>query len=96
MFHTEIGALFQALQYRKDRDGLKDLVQRDERYRHMDIDTLETMSVVLNLPSIWKERRERGEIAKHPAPPWQHDLFHGGAVIGVFNHRYIRNLSKCS
>lgn len=57
VFRTELGVLFQALQYRKDRAGLKALVQRDERYRHMDIDTLETMSVMLNLSSVWKERR---------------------------------------
>ena len=57
VFHTEVGLLFQTLQYRKDRAGLKALVQRDERYRHMDIDTLETMAVMLNLPSVWKERR---------------------------------------
>ena len=56
LFHTEVGMLFKALQYRKDRAGLRDLVQRDERYRHVDADTLETMSVMLNLPSIWRER----------------------------------------
>ena len=56
MFHTEVGILFQALQYRKDRTGLKNLMKQDERYRHVDEDTLETMSVMLELPSIWNER----------------------------------------
>lgn len=58
VFHTEIGVLFQALQYRRDRAGLRNLVQQDERYRHIDTDTLETMSVMLDLPSIWKEREK--------------------------------------
>lgn len=58
IFHTEIGMLFQALQYRKDRSGLKQLIQQDARYQRMDADTLETMSVMLELPSIWKEREK--------------------------------------
>ena len=58
IFHTEIGMLFQALQYRKDRVGLKQLLQRDPGYQHLDADTVETMSVMLNLPSIWKEREK--------------------------------------
>ena len=58
IFHTEIGMLFQALQYRKDRSGLKQLIQQDARYQRMDAETLETMSVMLELPSIWKEREK--------------------------------------
>ena len=58
IFHTEIGMLFQTLQYRKDRSGLKQLIQQDARYQRMDAETLETMSVMLELPSIWKEREK--------------------------------------
>ena len=58
IFHTEVGMLFQALQYRKDRSGLKQLLQRDPGYRYLDADTVETMSVMLNLPSIWKNREK--------------------------------------
>ena len=58
VFHTEIGVLFQALQYRKDRAGLKNLMEQDERYGRIDADTLETMSVMLELPSIWKKREK--------------------------------------
>ena len=57
-FHTEVGLLFQALQYRKDRAGLKKLMEKDERYRHIDAETLETMSVMLEKPSIWKNREK--------------------------------------
>ena len=31
-------------------------MEQDERYRNIDVDTLETMTVMLDLPSIWKER----------------------------------------
>ena len=58
IFHTEVGLLFKALQYQKDRAGLKKLIERDERYRNIDIETLETMSVMLDLPSIWKKREQ--------------------------------------
>lgn len=57
LFHTEVGLLFQALQYRRDRVGLKKLMEQDERYKYIDVDTLETMTVMLNLPAIWKERK---------------------------------------
>lgn len=58
IFHTEIGLLFQALQYRKDRAGLRNLMEQDERYQHIDSETLETLSVMLEKPSIWKEREK--------------------------------------
>lgn len=58
MFHTEVGLLFQALQYRKDRAGLKKLMERDQRYQHIDAETLETISVMLEKPSIWKNREK--------------------------------------
>ena len=58
LFHTEVGMLFQALQHRKDKSGLKQLIQQDARYQRMDADTLETMSVMLELPSIWEEREK--------------------------------------
>lgn len=58
MFHTEVGLLFQALQYRRDRTGLKELMEQDERYQHIDAETLETISVMLEKPSIWENREE--------------------------------------
>ena len=67
VFHTEVGLLFQALQYREDRAGLKNLMEQDERYRHIDAETLETISVMLEKPSIWKNREkyiEKGQEEK--------------------------------
>ena len=72
MFHTEIGLLFRALQYRKDRTGLKKLMERDERYKYIDADTLETMTVMLDLPSIWKEREKY--LGKHEEKEEEYDM----------------------
>lgn len=58
MFHTEVGLLFQTLQYRRDMVGLKKLMEQDERYQHIDAETLETISVMLEKPSIWENREE--------------------------------------
>ena len=57
-FRTEVGILFRALQFRKDRKGLKQLLQDNMEYRQVDADTLEAMTVLLELPSIWNEREK--------------------------------------
>lgn len=56
MFHTEIKLLFQMLQFQKDKQGLKRLLENNPDYERMDADTLEVVSVTLNAPSIWNER----------------------------------------
>ncbi|MCH5343284.1 MAG: hypothetical protein J1E64_04530 [Acetatifactor sp.] len=56
VFHTEVGVLFQALQYRKDREGLKRLAESDSRYQQLDADTLETLSVMLEWSSVWRQK----------------------------------------
>ncbi|MGN1148881.1 MAG: hypothetical protein ACI4TB_10680, partial [Lachnospiraceae bacterium] len=56
VFHTELRELFTAMRYRNDREGLKKLLKEDEGYRHLDVDTVEAMSVLLNAPKIWEER----------------------------------------
>ena len=58
MFRTEIRQLFQAMKYRKDKDGLRKLMTDNPDYRHMDVDTVEVMSVVLNAPVLWKDREK--------------------------------------
>lgn len=58
MFHTEVRQLFCALQYRKDRAGLRRLLESDSAYRHLDRDTLEAMTVLLKMPAVW-ERKDR-------------------------------------
>lgn len=56
MFHTELRELFTALRYRKDKKGLRKLLQEDEAYRHLEADTVKVMSVMLNAPKIWEDR----------------------------------------
>ena len=58
MFHTEVRQLFCALQYRKDLAGLRRLLESDPAYHHLDRDTLEAMTVLLKMPSVW-ERKDR-------------------------------------
>lgn len=58
LFHTEIGILFQALRYRGDRGALKRLILSNSEYRKVDTDTLEVMAVMLDLPSIFKNREK--------------------------------------
>ena len=58
VFHTELRQLFQILQYRKNRAGLKQILKDDPEYQRMDADTLEVVSVTLNAPGIWKEREK--------------------------------------
>lgn len=58
LFHTEVRILFQALKYRGDKAGLKRLIQNDPEYQRLDMDTLEVMSVMLEIPDIWSHREK--------------------------------------
>lgn len=40
VFHTEVRQLFRALQYRGDKKGLLQLLEKDEEYSHLDMETL--------------------------------------------------------
>lgn len=56
LFHTEVGQLFRALQYRSDRAGLRKLLEANSEYQHLDRDTLEAISVMLKFPTAWEKR----------------------------------------
>ncbi len=56
VFQTEIRQLFQAMKYRKNKKKLQELMKTDPQYQHMDVDTLEVLSVVLNAPELWENR----------------------------------------
>lgn len=58
MYHTELRQLFQAMQFRKDKKGLLHLLETNEEYQHMDLDTLEAMSVLLDVPQVWEDREK--------------------------------------
>lgn len=55
-FHTEVSQLFRALKYRGDHTGLRKLLEENSEYQHLDRDTLEAMSFMLNLPTVWEKR----------------------------------------
>lgn len=57
-FHTELRELFGAMKYRRDKKKLRELFTNDERYRHLSPDTAEALSVVLNIPGIWREQEK--------------------------------------
>jgi len=56
MFHTELKEVFTALKYRRDKAGMQKLLEENEAYRHLDRDSLRTLSVLLKRPDIWEER----------------------------------------
>ena len=56
VFSTEIRLLFTILRYRKDKVGLKRLLEGNAEYRRMDADTLEVVATMLNAPRIWEDR----------------------------------------
>lgn len=56
LFQTEAGLLLQALQFREDRDGLKRLIESNQEYQHLDRDTLEALTFMLKLPTVWKSK----------------------------------------
>lgn len=55
-FHTELRQVFELLQYRKDKKGLLNLIKNHPTYQHMDADTLEVISTLLNIPKLWENR----------------------------------------
>lgn len=57
-FHTEIRQLFHAMQYRGDKKGLLQMVENEEEYSHLDLETLEAVSVLLDIPQIWENREK--------------------------------------
>lgn len=58
VFHTEIKQLFKAARYRKDKRKLRQLLEEDSEYRHMDEDTLEVLSIMLNAPQLWENKEK--------------------------------------
>ena len=56
MFHTQLRSVFELLPLRKDKKRLLEKLTEDEAYSHMDEDSLEFLSVVMDNPAIWKNR----------------------------------------
>ena len=58
VFHTEIRKLFQIMPYRKNKKRLIQLLESSAEYRHMDIEIVETLAVILNDSRIWEDREK--------------------------------------
>jgi len=58
VFHTELREIFTALNYRKDRDGMRRLMEENQAYHHLDRDSVRVLSVLLKQPKIWEEREK--------------------------------------
>lgn len=58
IFHTELRELFCAIKYRKGKKGLLQLFQRNSRYRSLGQETVQTLSILLNIPDLWQKREK--------------------------------------
>lgn len=58
MFHTEIREVFTALAYRRNKAEFRKRVARDTAFRRLDRDTVQVLSVLLNIPELWKDREK--------------------------------------
>ena len=56
-YKTELRELMELLSVRSDNKRLQKVVNSDERFDHIDEDTLEAAAILLNAPSIWKKRK---------------------------------------
>lgn len=56
VFHTELRQVFELVKYRKDKKHLWKLIESHPAYQHMDADTLEVVSTLLNIPKLWENR----------------------------------------
>lgn len=58
VFHTELRELFSAMRYRRDKERLQKLFACDARYSHLSSDTVRALSVLLNIPDLWRKREQ--------------------------------------
>ena len=58
MFHTDIRNVFELLPLRKDKKRLLQKLEQNSIYKHMSEDSLELLSVLMDSPSIWKNRKK--------------------------------------
>ncbi len=58
MFHTEIRNVFELLPLRKDKKRLLQKLEQNSTYKHMSEDSLELLSILMDSPSIWKNRKK--------------------------------------
>ncbi|MBQ7954126.1 MAG: Rpn family recombination-promoting nuclease/putative transposase [Lachnospiraceae bacterium] len=57
-FKTELKSVFDIMKLRNDKKKLKSEVTTKNQYQNMDLDTLEVVSVMLDAPWMWEERKK--------------------------------------
>lgn len=58
MFQTDIRTVFELLPLRKNKKQLLEKLESNKEYTHMTEDSLEFLSVVMDSPGIWKNRKK--------------------------------------
>lgn len=58
MFHTEIRNVFELLPLRTDKKRLLHTLEQNSTYKRLSEDSLELLSVLMDSPSIWKNRKK--------------------------------------
>lgn len=58
MFQTDIRTVFELLPLRKNKKRLLEKLENNKEYTHMTEDSLEFLSVVMDSPGIWKNRKK--------------------------------------
>lgn len=57
-FHTEFRELYRTLARKNDKIALKKLFNEDEKFQSIDDDTLRVISVAIDRPSLWNNRKK--------------------------------------
>ena len=57
MFQTELREVFAVMNLRRNKRQLYEVLLRDPSYRTLDAETVKEMSVILNAPRLWSERK---------------------------------------
>lgn len=58
MFHTDVRNIFELLPLRKNKRKLLEKLESSTAYNHMTEDSLELLSVLMDSPGIWKNRKK--------------------------------------
>ena len=58
VFHTSVRQVFELMPYRKNKKRLLEKLEENKFYEQLDEDSLELLSELLNVPSIWKNRKK--------------------------------------
>lgn len=58
VFHNDVRSVFELLPLRKDKKRLKEKLESNKEYAHMNEDCLEFLSVVMDSPRLWKDREK--------------------------------------